>query len=106
MRELRIGINGFGRIGRCALKILTRRPGVRVVGINDLADVHDLAYLLKYDSVHGWSPLVIDSEPDAIRVGDGRSPGASSGPTSCSSARARCAGASAPPATSRRARGA
>ena len=50
---IKIGINGFGRIGRLAFRSAVNRPGVQVVGINDLLDVDYLAYMLKYDSVHG-----------------------------------------------------
>ncbi len=50
---MRVGINGFGRIGRCVFKQVLERDGVDVVAINDLAKIEDLAYLLKYDSVHG-----------------------------------------------------
>ncbi|MCK5679097.1 MAG: type I glyceraldehyde-3-phosphate dehydrogenase [Flavobacteriaceae bacterium] len=50
---IKIGINGFGRIGRLALRVATQRENVQVVGINDLLDVDYLAYMLKYDSVHG-----------------------------------------------------
>lgn len=53
MSTIRIGINGFGRIGRIAFRVAVARPNVEVVGINDLLDVDHLAYLLKYDSVHG-----------------------------------------------------
>ena len=53
MTNVKIGINGFGRIGRIAFRIASERPDVEVVGINDLLDVEHLAYLLKYDSVHG-----------------------------------------------------
>jgi len=53
MSTIKIGINGFGRIGRIAFRVAATRPGVEVVGINDLLDVDHLAYLLKYDSVHG-----------------------------------------------------
>ncbi len=49
----KIGINGFGRIGRIAFRIAAQNDNVEVVGINDLLDVDHLAYLLKYDSVHG-----------------------------------------------------
>ncbi|HBB48713.1 MAG TPA: type I glyceraldehyde-3-phosphate dehydrogenase [Flavobacteriaceae bacterium] len=49
----KIGINGFGRIGRIAFRIAAANENVEVVGINDLLDVDHLAYLLKYDSVHG-----------------------------------------------------
>ncbi|WP_282122275.1 type I glyceraldehyde-3-phosphate dehydrogenase [Algibacter mikhailovii] len=53
MSKLKIGINGFGRIGRIAFRVAASRPDIEVVGINDLLDVEHLAYLLKYDSVHG-----------------------------------------------------
>jgi glyceraldehyde 3-phosphate dehydrogenase len=53
MANLKLGINGFGRIGRIALRVAVSRPNVEIVGINDLLDVEHLAYLLKYDSVHG-----------------------------------------------------
>jgi len=50
---IKIGINGFGRIGRIAFRAAVKRDNVQVVAINDLLDVEYLAYLLKYDSVHG-----------------------------------------------------
>ncbi len=50
---MKIGINGFGRIGRIAFRIAVKNPQIEVVGINDLLDIDHLAYLLKYDSVHG-----------------------------------------------------
>jgi len=50
---LKIGINGFGRIGRLVFRSTVKRDDVDVVAINDLLDVEHLAYLLKYDSVHG-----------------------------------------------------
>ncbi len=53
MSTIKIGINGFGRIGRIAFRVAVSRPNIQVVGINDLLDVEHLAYLLKYDSVHG-----------------------------------------------------
>ncbi len=49
----KIGINGFGRIGRIAFRIAMQNNKVEVVAVNDLLDVDQLAYLLKYDSVHG-----------------------------------------------------
>ncbi|SKB38467.1 glyceraldehyde 3-phosphate dehydrogenase [Salegentibacter holothuriorum] len=49
----KIGINGFGRIGRIAFRIAAEKSDVEVVAINDLLDVDHLAYMLKYDSVHG-----------------------------------------------------
>lgn len=53
MAKLKLGINGFGRIGRIAFRATVNRPDVEVVAINDLLDVDHLAYLLEYDSVHG-----------------------------------------------------
>ena len=53
MSTLKIGINGFGRIGRLALRAAVKRDNIEVVAINDLLAVDHLAYLLKYDSVHG-----------------------------------------------------
>src|SRR5688572_7952526 len=53
MAKVRIGINGFGRIGRLVFRAAAHRENVEVVAINDLLDVEHLAYLLKYDSVHG-----------------------------------------------------
>jgi len=50
---IKIGINGFGRIGRLALRVAAQRNNVQVVAINDLLGVDYLAYMLKYDSVHG-----------------------------------------------------
>lgn len=53
MGNLKLGINGFGRIGRIVFRATVKRDNVDVVAINDLLDVDHLAYLLKYDSVHG-----------------------------------------------------
>ena len=77
----KIGINGFGRIGRLAFRIASQNKGLDVVAINDLQDVEMLAYLLKYDSVHGKYPgtisiekgnLVVDG--NVIRVTSERNP--------------------------------
>lgn len=53
MSNLKLGINGFGRIGRLVFRVAMERNDVEIVGINDLLDPDHLAYLLKYDSVHG-----------------------------------------------------
>ena len=53
MSKIRVGINGFGRIGRITFRAILKRDDIEVVAINDLLDVEHLAYLLKYDSVHG-----------------------------------------------------
>ena len=50
---IKIGINGFGRIGRNLFRILLHHPEIEVVAINDLADTKTLSHLLKYDSIHG-----------------------------------------------------
>jgi glyceraldehyde 3-phosphate dehydrogenase len=50
---IKIGINGFGRIGRLFFRRTVQVEGVEVVGINDLIDVNYIAYMLKYDSTHG-----------------------------------------------------
>ena len=53
MKQITIGINGFGRIGRTLFRLLHQHPHLNVVAINDLADARTLAHLLKYDSIHG-----------------------------------------------------
>lgn len=71
MSVLKIGINGFGRIGRLAFRAISKRANVEVVGINDLQDVEYIAYLLKYDSVHGTFPLDVKTENGHLVV-DGK----------------------------------
>jgi glyceraldehyde 3-phosphate dehydrogenase len=53
MSKIKIGINGFGRIGRLVFRAAVTKDNVEVVGINDLLDVDYIAYMLKYDSTHG-----------------------------------------------------
>ncbi|ETX06886.1 MAG: glyceraldehyde-3-phosphate dehydrogenase [Candidatus Entotheonella gemina] len=65
----RIGINGFGRIGRMVLRRSLTVPEVDVVAVNDLADIGDLAYLLKYDSVHGVFPGEVGHDASSLQVG-------------------------------------
>lgn len=65
---IRIGINGFGRIGRLVFRQLLNTPGVEVVKINDLTDNATLAYLLKYDSVHGKFNGTVTSDESSITV--------------------------------------
>ncbi|HCB35877.1 TPA: type I glyceraldehyde-3-phosphate dehydrogenase, partial [Candidatus Azambacteria bacterium] len=59
---IKVAINGFGRIGRSFLKVALKRPEIEIVAINDLGDVDNLAYLLKYDSVYGKEGLDIKTE--------------------------------------------
>jgi glyceraldehyde 3-phosphate dehydrogenase len=61
----RIAINGFGRIGRAFFKLAFERPELEIVAVNDLGDLHTIAYLLKYDTVYGKSPYTI-----SVREGD------------------------------------
>lgn len=72
--KIRIGINGFGRIGRTVFKQLFPQSAFEIVGINDLSDLDDLAYLLKYDSVHRWYPEKVATEPGALLVNGARIP--------------------------------
>lgn len=68
MKTIRVGINGFGRIGRCTFKQLHEDDRFEVVGINDLANLDDLAYLLKYDSVHGWYSAKVGLDGNKLQV--------------------------------------
>jgi len=81
MSKIKIGINGFGRIGRITFRAILKRDDVEVVAINDLLEIDHLAYLLKYDSVHGkledkietnGSNLVVNN--NSIRVTAERDP--------------------------------
>jgi glyceraldehyde-3-phosphate dehydrogenase type I len=65
---IKVGINGFGRIGRTAFKQFLQREEFKIVGINDLSPIEDLAYLLKYDSVHGWYPNKVDVRNSSLQV--------------------------------------
>ena len=64
----RVGINGFGRIGRMVLRRTLTLPDIEVVAVNDRAQLGDLAYLLKYDSVHGLFPGEVTHEERALLV--------------------------------------
>jgi len=66
---LRIGINGFGRIGRTVLRAAAAHPDCEIVHINDLTPPETNAHLLKYDSVHGRFPLEVTHTEDALVVG-------------------------------------
>ena len=73
MTELRIGINGFGRIGRAVTRILRARGRHRVVRINDLnPDPGNLAYLLKYDTTYGRLAAPVSSTEHSLHIGDDR----------------------------------
>ncbi len=68
---LKVGINGFGRIGRLVLRAGVENPNIEFVGVNDLFPPESLAYLLKYDTIHGKYPGKVEATDDAIIV-DGR----------------------------------
>lgn len=68
MQTLKIGINGFGRIGRMVFRAAAKRQDVEVVAINDLLDIDHLVYLLKYDSVHGNFDGTVEIQGDNIVV--------------------------------------
>ena len=68
MSKIRVAINGFGRIGRMAVRVLNTRPNIEVVAINDLTDSKTLAHLLKYDSVHGRFPGEITYTADSLTI--------------------------------------
>ncbi|MFQ5826330.1 MAG: type I glyceraldehyde-3-phosphate dehydrogenase [Dehalococcoidia bacterium] len=68
---IKIGINGFGRVGRAVLRASSGNKGLEFVGINDVTDARTLAHLLKYDSVHGILNASVEAAGDAIVV-DGK----------------------------------
>jgi glyceraldehyde 3-phosphate dehydrogenase len=68
MAKIRVAINGFGRIGRLVFRILVNNPSVEIVKINDLTDNATLAYLLKYDSVHGKFNGTVSSDETSLIV--------------------------------------
>jgi len=71
MSKIKVGINGFGRIGRNVYKLILERPEMEVVGINDLTDTKTLAHLLKYDSTQGRFNGTVDFDENGIIV-DGK----------------------------------
>ena len=69
MKKLNIAINGFGRIGRAAAKIIINRfPGMNIVAINDLTDAGTLAHLMQYDSCYGRYEKIVTATKDSIVV--------------------------------------
>ena len=68
MTKLKVGINGFGRIGRLVLRAGIDNPNIEFVGINDLVPPDNLAYLLKYDSTHGKLKHKVEAKEDGILI--------------------------------------
>lgn len=67
---LKIGINGFGRIGRLVARIAMEHPEIQLVGVNDLVPADNLAYLFKYDSTHGLYKGSVEAQGEAIKIND------------------------------------
>jgi glyceraldehyde 3-phosphate dehydrogenase len=68
---VKVGINGFGRIGRLVVRAAKKRgAGIDFVAVNDVTDAPTLAHLLQYDSVHGIWPEAVRVEGESIRIGD------------------------------------
>ncbi len=68
MSKIKIGINGFGRIGRLVFRVAAANENIEVVGINDLIDVDYMAYMLKYDSTHGRFNGTVEVKDGALVV--------------------------------------
>ncbi|WP_302716629.1 type I glyceraldehyde-3-phosphate dehydrogenase [uncultured Senegalimassilia sp.] len=68
---IKVGINGFGRIGRLAYRAMVKDPAIEVVAVNDLGDIPTMAHLLKYDSVHGRAFDTVEVTEDGF-VADGQ----------------------------------
>ncbi|HEX2899480.1 MAG TPA: type I glyceraldehyde-3-phosphate dehydrogenase [Bacteroidia bacterium] len=77
MMAIKVGINGFGRIGRLVFRLLADNPNVEVVKINDLTDNATLAHLLKYDTVHGKFKGTVTADESSITVNGKRILGSS-----------------------------
>ena len=74
MKTVKIGINGFGRIGRSLTRVVAKYPHIEIVAINDLAETKNLAHLLKYDTVHGHFngtvEFIKDGEEEFLKIND------------------------------------
>ncbi|MEX0919499.1 MAG: type I glyceraldehyde-3-phosphate dehydrogenase [Parcubacteria group bacterium] len=67
-KKIKVAINGAGRIGRAFYKIAAKNPNIDVVAINDLGDIENIAYLLKFDTVYGKSGLEISTAGDTLII--------------------------------------
>src|SRR5262249_37228999 len=68
MAKVRVGINGFGRIGRCLMRALHVEPAFDVVLVNDITSAKQLAHLLRYDTIHGRFQGTVEESGDALTV--------------------------------------
>jgi len=67
-KKIRVAVNGAGRIGRAFIKIANQTPEIEIVAINDLGDIKNIAYLMRYDSVYGKSPFDISVKSDGKAI--------------------------------------
>ena len=74
MKNIRVAINGFGRIGRVFFRNVVKNPIIEVSAINDLADINVLTHLLKYDSIYGLSDFDVSCDSDNIIVNEKKIP--------------------------------
>ncbi|MGR3310974.1 MAG: type I glyceraldehyde-3-phosphate dehydrogenase [Candidatus Brocadiales bacterium] len=66
--SIRVGINGFGRIGRIVFRVIEKRSDIEIIALNDLADVKSMAFLLKYDSIHGKFNGTVETKDELLIV--------------------------------------
>ncbi|MDD6888070.1 MAG: glyceraldehyde 3-phosphate dehydrogenase NAD-binding domain-containing protein, partial [bacterium] len=66
--SVKVGINGFGRIGRLVFRAAVKNPNIEIVGINDLITPDYMAYMLKYDTVHGRFDGTVDYTENTLIV--------------------------------------
>ena len=67
MKTIKVGINGFGRIGRAFLKVAWDKPEIEIVAVNDLGDIANMAYLLKHDTVYrDWDHKITVAEDSLV----------------------------------------
>src|ERR1051325_7886797 len=69
VRMATIAINGLGRIGRAALKIITDTPGLELVAVNDIVPIENIVYLLKYDTVYGRYDKTVEGDGKNLIIG-------------------------------------
>ena len=68
MGKIRVGINGYGRIGRNLFRLLWNHDAIEVVAINDIADTATMAHLTKYDSIHGKFPHAVSYDTNGFII--------------------------------------
>jgi glyceraldehyde 3-phosphate dehydrogenase len=70
-KKINVAINGFGRIGRAFMRVALSRPELNIVAVNDLGDIENLAYLLKYDTAYGAFPYDVEAKDGSLFI-DGK----------------------------------